>query len=202
MLTIDQLTFGYQGTPLFRDLSFSLGSGELTHIKGPNGAGKSTLLSVITGLLQADAGDITWSPGTTREYLPAEGSGHFLRLSAEDNLRFWLSLHGLTLADSTLASECNFWRLDPRVVSNQTPVQAFSTGMKRKLGLARVRLSGTKLWLLDEPVSGLDDHALGQFHRMVAEHLDAGGSALIVSHDLAPIKSLVSNTLNMGGECP
>lgn len=194
---MSELTFGYTSAPLFEDLSFNVAAGELLHIKGPNGSGKSTLLAIVAGLLQAERGKITLREATT-EYLPAEGNGHYLKLDARENLRFWMQLHGKHLTDQQLLDELKFWRLNPGIVFNKIPVEQFSTGMKRKLALARVRLSGTNLWYLDEPVSGLDDHALVQFKLMLQSHVRTGGAALVISHDTGPIKELVTQTLTIG----
>jgi heme exporter protein A len=198
LLSVSNLTFGYTATPLFKNLNFEIGGGILVHLKGMNGAGKSTLMALLAGLLQADQGVIRFANGIRKEYLPAEGSGHYLKLSAYDNLKFWLALHCKDLTVDELKQELSFWRLNPVILHNQIPVEQFSTGMKRKLALARVRLSGANLWLLDEPVSGLDDHALKQFTAMIKQHLGAGGSALIISHDTSPLADLVSTTLTIG----
>jgi heme exporter protein A len=69
--------------------------------------------------------------------------------------------------------------------------------MKRRLALARVALSQTKLWILDEPFYGLDQRALGIFQLMLRDHLASGGAALVVSHDLAPLEKYDHQTIQL-----
>jgi heme exporter protein A len=77
------------------------------------------------------------------------------------------------------------------------PVEKYSTGMKRRLALARLMLSGATCWLLDEPVYGLDTAALATFSHQLEQHLKAGGMTLVISHDTAPLRGLISRTIHL-----
>jgi len=76
-------------------------------------------------------------------------------------------------------------------------VGKFSTGMKRRLALARLSLSQTKIWLLDEPLFGLDQKAIEVLIDSLQQHRDAGGAVLMISHDLAPFLSLINETIDL-----
>lgn len=210
MLTVTNLSFRYSQRRLFDDLSFTIKAGELVHFAGPNGCGKSTLMSVIAGLLTATSGKVEFfagegavAPSADRraftEYLPAEANGLFLKLDATANLNFWKSLRGSSGDPQVVAAALARWGLDHALLRTQFPVEKFSTGMKRRLALARIALSPAPLWLLDEPVYGLDDAAIGIFRDMLGQHLQRGGMAAIVSHDQKALTGLATKTIAMGG---
>ncbi len=210
MLSVKGLSFGFRLRPLFRDQSFDVKRGELLHLSGPNGAGKSTMMAIIAGLLGADAGEVKFYPGTGAsaaaedrrrfaEYLPAEANGLYMKMDAVQNLSFWTELRGVKTPMERLFAELERWNLNHPLLRHDFPVEKFSTGMKRRLALARLALSPAPLWLLDEPFYGLDTAATATFVTMLSEHLGRGGMGLVVSHDLAPLKGLITATLNLAG---
>jgi ABC-type transport system involved in cytochrome c biogenesis ATPase subunit len=184
LLTVENLSFSFRQLKLFTQLSFNVDQGDLVVISGPNGCGKSTLVSLITGSRKPDHGQITYSsrefPG---EYLGAECNHLFIKRSAEDNLKLWSRLGGTPLSQDRLFSELKIWGLAHPYFSSQLPVARFSTGMKRRLALARVGLSPKNLWLLDEPLFGLDVEAVAIFQKRLEQHVKNNGAAIIVSHD-------------------
>jgi len=209
MLTVTDLSFRFRQRRLFDGLSFTLKSGELIHLAGPNGCGKSTLMSVIAGLLSPASGKVEYYPGSGAaapvddrrafmEYLPAEANGLFLKLDAVANLSFWRALRGEAASPAGLTEALARWGLDHALIRSEFPVEKFSTGMKRRLALARLTLSPAPLWLLDEPVYGLDEGATITFTAVLKEHLAKGGLAAVVSHDLKPLAGLIKQTLQLG----
>lgn len=206
MLEIQGLDFHYQYRRILRQLSFQVGAGEILHIVGPNGCGKTTLLSILAGLRQEHGGQIIFRDASGRsvadrrqciEYLPAEANSLFGKMDAMHNLRFWMQLRGTPALDSLLREELARWDLDHPLVRQNFPVERFSTGMKRRLALARVKLSATACWLLDEPLYGLDSRGIETFQEMLEAHQKQGGSALIVSHDTAPLQKFSIKTLEL-----
>jgi heme ABC exporter ATP-binding subunit CcmA len=208
MLKITELTFGFRSRRLFEKISVELRPGELVHISGPNGAGKSTFMSIIAGILAPQSGNIEFFPGaeaTTAvedrrkylEYLPAEANGMYTKMSAVENLKFWSSLRGRDVAGSVVFDALETWGLNHPIIRDQLAIDKFSTGMKRRLALARLQLSGTPCWLLDEPIYGLDTKGLEAFHNILKHHLSAKGMCLIVSHDLKPMEGLNARTLDL-----
>lgn len=206
MLHIKDLSFGFRHRPLFNDLTLNVGPGELIHLVGPNGAGKSTCMKVIAGLMGAQKGTVDYliggqTPAVDRrhymEYLPAEANGLYVKMSATANLRFWAGLRGYTPTGEEMRQVLGVWGLDHPILRQNFPVEKYSTGMKRRLALARLQLSRTPCWLLDEPVYGLDTAALATFHEELRKHLKAGGMTLVISHDTAPLRGLISRTMSL-----
>ena len=203
MLTVSNLSFSFKHRKLFKDISFKVKPGEILHISGPNGTGKSTLLSVVAGLRDAPEGEFQLEINGKNvdelkpyiEYLSAEANGLFSELDAISNLRFYTNLRNHKYSDSELVGELKRWGLASRLVYKNFPINKFSTGMKRRLALARVSLSGAPLWILDEPVYGLDAEGIVEFRSMLKEHMNKGGMVVIVSHDLEAIIDLSPNKL-------
>lgn len=208
MLHIRELSFGFRHRPLFSDLTLCVDRGELVHLVGPNGAGKSTCMAVIAGLLAAGKGTVEYTPQGQNpasdrrlylEYLPAEANGLYVKMSARDNLRFWASLRGIHLSDQALLDALSTWGLDHPLLIDRFPVEKYSTGMKRRLALTRLTLSPAPCWLLDEPVYGLDTTAMEVFRRALTFHLERGGMAIVISHDLSALMGLSPRTVRLSG---
>lgn len=212
MLVVSRLSFGYRHRRLFSELSMTVAAGELVHLAGPNGAGKSTCMAIIAGLLTADGGSVEFfpSPGGVaaedrrhwQEYLPAEGNGLYLKMDATQNLLFWSRLRGLNLDAEAVHAALDPWGLSHPLLRQGFAVEKFSTGMKRRLALARLALSPAPCWLLDEPVYGLDAQAMDIFQARLSAHLQRGGMALVVSHDLKPLTGLISRSVALGAQTP
>jgi len=214
MLKATQLGFSFRSRHLFRNVSFTVRPGQLLHLRGPNGAGKTTLMAVLAGLLAPVHGSVDYviepdgkrtteaegvpDPKRWIEYLPAEANGHFLRMDALTNIRFWGKLRGHTIPEDQLTVTLRAWDLDHKWLRFGFPVEKFSTGMKRRLALARLSLSEAPCFLLDEPLYGLDDAAIKMFQTMLRAHLNRGGLGVIISHDTVPIRDLVTEVLAIG----
>jgi heme exporter protein A len=206
MLELRELQFAYPHRVLFQNLSHTITPGQATLVSGPNGAGKSTLLSVIMGFLRPTSGEVLWNNSndmeefkTECEYLHAESNGLFLKLDALTNLQFWLDLRQVRVSEAEILETLRKWGLGGPVIS-RLPVEKFSTGMRRRLALSRMMLSNTKLWIMDEPIYGLDAEAINLFRRMLKEHLTRGGQALLVSHDRPATEGLIDSEITIGGK--
>lgn len=210
MLRLTNLSFAFRHRRLFADVSLNVNPGELVHLRGQNGAGKSTLMAVVAGLLSPASGTVEYFPGVGAtaptddrrrfmEYLPAEANGLYLKMDAVQNLAFWSSLRGHDNNAERLYAALARWNLDHPLLRDRFPVEKFSTGMKRRLALARLDLAAVPCWLLDEPVYGLDAEAMVVFRNQLADHLQGGGMALVISHDLKPLEGLITNSLALGG---
>lgn len=207
MLTINSLSFSFKHRPLFQNLTFKITDGQIIHLTGENGAGKSTFMSVVAGFRTPTSGEIQYhldgqevdNRKTYIEYLSAEANGLYTKMDAMQNLHFWSSLRGIDIDETTMIKELDAWGLGHSLVRQGFAVEKYSTGMRRRLALARVHLSSTKLWLLDEPIYGLDAKGIESFRSMLKEHQSKGGSCLIISHDTAPLQGLVNETINLKG---
>jgi heme exporter protein A len=189
LLKITNLSFSYGLGWLIKDLNFELKPGQLVQLSGPNGSGKTTLLKIVVGLLRATHGNVTVTiPGATSraevvEYLPSEANCFYGKLSALANLKFFAELRGKPVSHDIIAGELKQWGLAKTWVIEDLWVERFSTGMRRRLALARLNLAQVPIWILDEPLYGLDQSGCAIFHNALDKHIKNGGSAIMVSHD-------------------
>ncbi|GAM03239.1 heme ABC exporter ATP-binding protein CcmA [Novosphingobium sp. MBES04] len=159
---------------LFRGLSLALNAGEALQVAGGNGIGKSSLLRIVAGLAPAFAGTVEreGAIGLVDER-PALDTSHALG----DALAFWARIDG-TSENAAQAARDRLGLTDLLDV----PVRYLSTGQKKRAALARLIGQAAPLWLLDEPLNGLDVHAVELTEAIVAEHCAGGGIALVASH--------------------
>lgn len=157
------------GRLLFEDLNLELGPGEALHLGGPNGSGKSSLIRLAAGLLRADAGKIERGELA----LADEALALDRELPLRRALAFWISDAGRL--------DQAFNALDLLRLSD-VPVRLLSTGQAKRATLARVAASGLPLWLLDEPLNGLDCDGVERLEALIASHRAEGGAVLAASH--------------------
>ena len=157
---------------LFSNLSLALEGGQALQVTGPNGTGKSSLIRILAGLLRPFAGKVerAGSMALVDERLALD---EHLPLGVA--LGFWQKLDGCGAPDSALAS----LQVDDLL---EVPVRFLSTGQRKRAALARLLTARRKIWLLDEPLNGLDDQARGAVEALLALHCGAGGIALVASH--------------------
>jgi heme exporter protein A len=193
MLTATDIACSRGERRLFGGVDFTLGRGDWLHVKGENGAGKTTLLRTLIGLSPADEGEVRWRGADTRksaeEYRRAfvylgHQSGLKDELTPLENLRLALALDGFGTADAHLMDALRRIGLQGR---EDLPARALSAGQKRRVLLARLLLRPADLWVLDEPFNALDGAGIALLSTMIASHLDAGGLAVLTSHQVMPL---------------
>ena len=168
---------------LFRGLSLDLGPGGALQVAGPNGTGKSSLIRILAGLLRPFAGSVERVGGIgLLDERPAL-DGH---LPLERALAFWGRIDG---GEGAAIERLG---LEPLL---DLPVRYLSTGQRKRAALARLMGQHAPIWLLDEPLNGLDVHAVELCEALVAEHCAAGGLAVIASHQPFAVPGLTTLTL-------
>ena len=165
---------------LFRRLSFALQSGDALHLTGANGTGKTTLIRALAGLTTPFAGEVHCEGAVG---LLDERPALDPDLPLGKALGFWQRVDG---SDGEAASHAALG-LVPLL---EVPVRYLSTGQRKRAGLSALIERRVPIWLLDEPLSGLDVAAIAQVTRMIAEHVAGGGIALIASHQAVEIAGL------------
>jgi len=163
---------------LFAGLSFALAAGDALHVAGPNGIGKSSLLRLIAGLAEPFAGSIAVSGSLG---LVDERPALDPHRPLGEALAFWQKIDGP--ADAQLARLGLANLLD-------VPVRYLSTGQKKRAALARLLGQQAAIWLLDEPLNGLDRDAVALTETLVAEHCAGGGLCVIASHQAFAVPNL------------
>jgi len=172
-LRVDELAVARGGVPVLSGVSFEIAPGAALILRGPNGAGKTTLLRTIAGLQPALSGQMDGADETIAYAGHADGLKAML--SVAENLMFWAQVFGNSDIEPALAA----YQLDPL---RDRLAGTLSAGQKRRLGLARLMVTGRPIWVLDEPTVSLDADAVAMFAAAVTAHLGAGGMALIATH--------------------
>jgi heme exporter protein A len=159
------------GRLLFEGLDLELGPGEALHVTGPNGSGKSSLIRLAAGLLRPAAGSVAQG---AKAALADEHLALDRELALRRALAFWVD--GAPLQRG----------LDAMGIAalGDVPVRLLSAGQARKARLARVVASEAKIWLLDEPLNGLDSEGGARLAGAIATHRRAGGAVLAASHQV------------------
>ncbi|HSG54101.1 MAG TPA: heme ABC exporter ATP-binding protein CcmA, partial [Paracoccaceae bacterium] len=152
-LSVTDLSIARGGIPVLEGLTFALRAGEALILRGPNGIGKTTLLRTIAGLQPPLRGKVTLD-GEQVAYA-AHSDGIKSVLSVAENLRFWARVFGT----GDIAPALRAFDLEGLA---ERPAGALSAGQKRRLGLARLLVTGRPLWVLDEPTVSLDTDAVAQ----------------------------------------
>lgn len=172
-LKADNLTLARGSVPVVTGLSFCLEPGAALILRGPNGAGKTTVLRAVAGLLDPLEGKITGHRDGVAYAGHADGMKAMLKVT--ENLSFWGAVFGVT----DIAPAMDAFGLTPLA---DRFAGTLSAGQKRRLGLARLMVTGCKIWVLDEPTVSLDTDAVKMFADAVRAHLGQGGSALMATH--------------------
>ena len=173
--------------PLFSHLSFSLRPGELLHVTGINGSGKPTLQPTLCGLTHPQTGEIRWNGANIiklgddyHAQLTYVGHTNGIQgdLTPQENLRVAVSLSG----GADVAQIGKILERLGLAAYHHFPSKILSQGQKRRLALARLMVERKPLWILDEPLSGLDVDSVSLMTSILMEHLTQDGLIIITSH--------------------
>jgi heme exporter protein A len=187
-LTAENLALERGGRELFRALGFRAGAGDAIAVEGPNGAGKTSLLRLLAGFLQAASGTITLTTSSQGKIVDAEERGIYVgwlghhdgvkpQLTPFETLAFHARYYGVAGDIAATLAEVGLAR------ARDLPTQYLSAGQKKRVALARLKLSGRPLWLLDEPLASLDASGKALAAQFIADHCKSGGIAIAATHE-------------------
>ena len=182
------LTKRYGYRPILSGVELYVKPGEFVVLFGPNGAGKSTLIRILCTLMKPSGGtakvagyDIADDPDAVRAHIGLIGHSSYLYedLTAAENLRFYLRLHGVDASERHLTEALHVTGLER---ARSTRVRTFSTGMKKRLCIARVVAHPPHVLFLDEPYSGLDEDGMRMLNRFLLTLKTEGCTVFMVTH--------------------
>jgi heme exporter protein A len=197
-----QVSKRYARNWALKAVDFAVARGELVSLLGPNGSGKSTLLRVVTGVTRPTFGEIhlLGSPPRNgdekRRHLGVLPPQSYLygELTALENLRFAAVMYGLKPVRDNLVEALAHVGL-ARAAEQQ--VRTFSSGMRKRLALARATLHDPELVLLDEPYGALDVEGIGWVDRFIGELREAGKTLIIATHEIGRALALCDRAVSL-----
>ena len=186
---------------MFTELDFTLEAGQCMHVIGPNGSGKTSLLRILIGLSQPELGRVYWQKE------PIQGNASYLshcaylghkdglkdELTAFENLRFYHQIENQNdedLVDDQLAEmgilECA-----------DLTASKLSFGQRRRLAFARLLLGQFKLWILDEPFTGIDHQGRDLIEAICLSHLKNSGAIVFSNHQSMAASQLADHLVEL-----
>lgn len=182
------------------NISLTVPKGEIVGFLGPNGAGKTTTLKMITGILKADEGSITIN-GIDIEEKPIEAKRQFgfvpdnpdmfLRLKGIEYLNFMADIYEVDSNERKLRIDAMTERFDmSKALFDQ--IQSYSHGMRQKIVIMGALIHDPDVWILDEPMTGLDPKSSFMLKEMMKEHVEKGKTVFFSTHVLDVAEKICS----------
>ncbi len=202
MIEVNQVSACRGERLLFQNCNFRISAGDILYIRGQNGIGKTTLLRILCALVRPHSGTVTWNGKNIfkmddeyrRQFIyVGHENGIKADLSALENIRFDMHFRGgqPDVSETEIIS-----RLDIAHFA-AIPCRYLSAGQKRRVALARALSSNAPLWLLDEPLTALDETGRALIIELLAEHQRHGGVCIATSHQPLASQSLEVTELDL-----
>ena len=201
MIRLEHVSKSYDGgrTRAVSEFSIEIPSGQIFGLLGPNGAGKSTLLNMIVGVLSPDAGrievdgiDLAEDPIGAKRHLcyVSDSPDHLLRLRGYEYLRFVADVYGVP-EDIRATRATMLVRRFGMEGALERQLLSYSHGMRQKMMVIGALLPDPNVWILDEPMVGLDPRAARTLKDSMQAHADAGRTVLFSTHVLDVAERIV-----------
>lgn len=199
MIELSHVTKVYGGThTAVNNCSFQVEDGKITGFIGPNGAGKTTTLKMITGILEPTEGQVLLD-GTDIQINPLEAKkkigfvsdnpDNFLRLKGLEYLNFMADIYDVPQAGRMEKIQAMAKRFEIEDVLGDK-ILSYSHGMRQKVMVMGALIHDPSLWILDEPMTGLDPRAAFELKEMMREHAQSGHAVLFSTHVLEVAEKL------------
>ena len=203
VLNAENLSYEINDKLILKKVSFSVHSGQVLFIEGGNGSGKTTLLRILSGLMQADEGQITWNGKSIENeriefnqqltYL-GHSTGVKAELSTRENISFFSALSGLPQNENSQTA-IEWVGLKGY---EDSPGRHLSYGQQRRIALTRLMMEPSQLWVLDEPFAGLDKKMISALELRFKEHVHNGGLLVLTSHQHIELDQVNTTRLQLG----
>ena len=204
LIRFENVTLGYEGQPVIKDLNFEVKTGDYLCVIGENGSGKSTMMKALLGFLAPMSGSIEKDKSLKNAigYLPQQqpsqadfpASVFEVVLSGCQGKKKTFSFYNA--ADKRLASQ-NIEKMNISHLKNRS-FKELSGGQKQRTLLARAMCAAENLMLLDEPVSGLDPSATAELYKTIEQLNKDGMTIIMITHDIGHVSAAASHVLKLG----
>ncbi len=204
MISLENVTKSYNKTvKAVDDMSFTVNGGEIVGFIGPNGSGKTTTVKMLTGVIPADSGSIEINGFNIRKnpiqakqqigYIP-DNPDMFLRLKGNEFLELIGDIYKVPLDErkKRIGSIIEKFGLNEALNS---PLMSYSHGMRQKILITAALMHNPPVWILDEPMTGLDPKSAFELKQMMREHADSGNAVFFSTHVLEVAEKLCDRVI-------
>lgn len=199
MIQLSNVSKSYNGKiKAVDDLNLQINDGEIFGFLGPNGAGKTTTIKMITGIAESDSGEIKINNISTKEnpieakkqfaFVP-DSPDMFLRLKGIEYLNFMGDVYEVPKSERKERIEILAERFEMSSALGDQ-IQSYSHGMRQKIVLMGALIHNPSVWILDEPMTGLDPRSSFTLKEMMREHADSGKTVFFSTHVLEVAEKL------------
>ena len=186
---------------LFSNLDFRLEAGSALILEGRNGSGKTSLLRILCGIRLPDGGTVTWGD-TAIDKLGPDYHMHMAYIGHRDGIKLDLTpLENLAMAralgmPNDITLEAALAKVDLAGYEDVL-TRNLSAGQQRRLALARLLVTDTTLWILDEPFTSLDVHGISVIEELLDAHTTSGGMLAVTSHHAVNLQNTTVQRINL-----
>ena len=188
MLIVKDLSVERINKKIFENINLSLTPGNITILKGKNGSGKTTLLKTMLNIIEPSAGSIFWKGKLLKRnfydfynhttYI-ADTTSSLRKLTIKDNVNIWKKFFRSNINDAQIETALKTLKLDNYL---NKKVATLSFGETKKLEFLRLIIENKKVWILDEPLSNLDEDSIELMKQTFEDHSSKEGSIIFSSH--------------------
>ena len=193
MILVKDLSIERSNKKIFENVNLSLGSGKIILLKGKNGSGKTTLLKALLNLIEPSSGAIYWKGKLLKKNLYnffnhvtyiADRTSSLSKLSVQENIKIWKKIFLSNISNSQVENILKTLKLEFYL---DKKVTSLSFGETKKLEFLRLIIENKKIWILDEPLSSLDNESIDVIAQTFEDHRSKEGSIIFSSHQESEI---------------
>ena len=188
MIIVKDLSIKRLDKKIFENINLSLTSRNITILKGKNGSGKTTLLKAMLNIIEPSAGSIYWKGKLLKNNLYdfynhvtyiADKTSSLRKLTIKDNINIWKRIFLSNISNSQIETALKTLNLENYL---DQKVATLSLGETKKLEFLRLIIENKKVWILDEPLSNLDEESIELMKQTFEDHCAKEGSIIFSSH--------------------